>query len=371
MLTVVQCLPALDHGGVERGTLEVAGALGAAGHRSMVVSAGGRLVTELVQGGSEHVNLPIGSKSLRSLGSIPALRRLLRSSQADILHVRSRLPAWIAYLAWLGMPPSRRPAFVTTVHGAYSVNRYSRIMTRGERVIAVSDFIRQYILENYPETDPARIVTIPRGVDPHVFPHQFQPDPVWLSEWRRRDFAGRPLITLPGRITRRKGLEDFIRIIHQLKQQGQPVQGLVAGGADDKNRPFYESLQQEVGSAGLQDAITFLGPRDDLREIMSISSIVLVLSKKPESFGRTALEALSLGTPVIAYDRGGSSEVLGNIFPQGLVKADDEAAATDRIRSFLQHPPAVPEQFRYTLQNMLDRTLSLYESLAGGGGVDR
>ena len=153
-LTVVQILPALQSGGVERGTLEVAGALVHAGHRSIVVSAGGSLVRELVASGSEHISLPVGRKSLLTLLHV------------DILHARSRLPAWIAWLAWRGMPPQERPHFVTTVHGLYSVNRYSAIMTRGERVIAVSDTARQYILDNYSEVNPGSVVTIFRGVSP-------------------------------------------------------------------------------------------------------------------------------------------------------------------------------------------------------------
>ena len=130
-LTVLQLLPELDSGGVERGTLEVAEALVGAGHRSLVMSAGGRMVPALEAGGSEHLAWNIGHKSPFTARFVPRLRRLLRECSVDIVHARSRVPAWVAYLAWRGMPPGRRPRFVTTAHGVYSVNAFSEIMVRG------------------------------------------------------------------------------------------------------------------------------------------------------------------------------------------------------------------------------------------------
>ncbi|MCB1818768.1 MAG: glycosyltransferase, partial [Gammaproteobacteria bacterium] len=152
-LTVLQALPALQSGGVERGTLEVAHHLVSRGHRSLVVSAGGGMVDRLTQEGSGHLTLPIGRKSLLTLRLVPALRRYLREQRVDVLHIRSRMPGWVAYLAWRGMDPATRPRLVSTVHGMYSVNAYSAVMTRGERVIAVSDTVRDYIAANYPRID--------------------------------------------------------------------------------------------------------------------------------------------------------------------------------------------------------------------------
>ena len=207
-LTVMQVLPALHSGGVERGTLEVAGALVQAGHRSVVVSAGGRLVESLLAGGSEHIYLPVGRKSLRALLEVRRLRRMLREEQVDIVHARSRLPAWIVWLAWRGLPAAQRPRFVTTVHGLYSVNRYSAVMTRGERIIAVSDTARRYILDNYPDVDPQRVVTIHRGVDRAEFPRDYHPDTAWLDTWYAEYplLRKRKVLTLPGRLTRLKAV---------------------------------------------------------------------------------------------------------------------------------------------------------------------
>lgn len=365
-LTVVQTLPALDSGGVERGTLEVGRALVAAGHRSIVISAGGRLVPQLEREGSEHVTWDIGRKSLWTLRLVPRLRRFLLDNHVDILHLRSRLPAWVGYLAWRGMDPAARPRLVTTVHGLYSVNRYSAIMTRGERVIAVSETVREYILTHYPACDPARIVVIPRGIDRAEYPYNFRPDADWLTAWQRQypHLAGQRLITLPGRITRLKGHEDFIRLISRLRARGLDVHGLIVGGAEAKKRAYLEALQTQVARAGLEEAITFTGQRADLREILAISDLVLSLSTQPESFGRTVLEALSLGVPVAGYDHGGVGEQLRHLLPEGRVSVGDLDAMTALCARWLETPPTVPREHPFTLQAMLEDTLHLYENLA-------
>ncbi|MET0718725.1 MAG: glycosyltransferase, partial [Pseudoxanthomonas sp.] len=144
-LTVVQLLPALQSGGVERSTIEISQALADAGHRALVVSAGGRLLPALQKTGAEHVTLDIGRKSLLTLRHLPALRKLFVREQADIVHARSRLPAWLGLKAVQGIAQARRPHFVTTMHGLNSPSRYSAVMTRGERVICVSDTVRDYL----------------------------------------------------------------------------------------------------------------------------------------------------------------------------------------------------------------------------------
>lgn len=366
-LTVIQILPALEVGGVERGTVEVAAELVRQGHRAIVISAGGRLVQELMAAGAEHLPWTIGAKSPFTLRYVPKLRRLLAETRTDILHARSRLPAWISYLAWRGMPAMARPRFVTTVHGPYTVNRYSRIMMRGERLIAISEYIREYVLKNYPDVDPARIRVIHRGIDPAQYPHGYTPPAGWLAEWRRMfpQLAGRQLVTLPARITRWKGHEDFIAILRALVEQELPVHGLIAGGAGAGRRRFLREIERLVAAASLGDRVTFLGQRNDLREIMSVSSVVMSLAATPEAFGRTALEALSLGVPVVAYAHGGVREVLDSIFPRGLVPPRDIAAASARIRELLAHEIRVPPVAHpFTLRRMLDQTLAVYEDLA-------
>lgn len=367
-LTVIQALPALEAGGVERGSVELARELVRHGHTAIVVSAGGRLVRILEEAGAQHVPMDIGRKSLLTLRNVSALRSLLRDSGAHILHARSRLPAWISYLALARLTKKERPRFVTTVHGPYSVNRYSAIMARGERVIAISEFTRDYILENYPDADPQRVVMIPRGVSAEEFPYGYRPDPTWFSRWRRDfpQFAGMRVITLPARITAWKGHEDFIEIIARLRERGAAVHGLVVGGTEPRRIAFLDKLKRRIRDRSLQRSITFAGHRDDLREVMAASALVVSLAQIPEAFGRAALEALSLGVPVIAYDHGGASEVLRSIFPGGLTPPGDVDAATARIQAVLASPPVLPAHHPFPLQRMLDRTIALYEELATG-----
>ncbi len=352
-LTVLQILPALESGGVERGTLEVAAALVAAGHRSLVVSAGGRLVEALIAAGSEHITLPVGRKSLATLLQVRPLRRLLREQGVDILHARSRLPAWVAWLAWRGLPAAGRPRFITTVHGLYSVNRYSAIMTRGERVIAVSDTVRNYILDNYPAVDPLRIVTIYRGVDRAEFPYGYRPDAGWLDAWYGQYplLKGRRVLTLPGRLTRLKGHEDFIGLIAALVAQGHDVHGLIVGHLDPARSSYIEELKKYIADRELADRITLTGLRRDIRDIYAVSDIVLSLSNKPESFGRTVLEPLCMGVPVVGYDHGGVGEILTTLYPQGKVSRGDTDGLLERTAQLLATPQAVPESHTYTLDD--------------------
>lgn len=365
-LTVVQMLPALAGGGVERGTLEVADALVAAGHRSIVISAGGQLVSRLTGRGSEHLAWPVDRKSLLTLRLVGRLRDWLRTEQVDILHARSRVPAWIAYLAWRRMDPRSRPRFVTTVHGLYSVSRYSAVMTRGERVIAVSETARRYITENYPRTDPARIVVIPRGVDPRMFPYGHRPPHSWSQRWfdEHPYLLDRFVLTLPGRLTRLKGHEEFIDLIAALVAKGVPVHGLIVGGEDPRRQRYAESLRRRIARLGVGEHVTFTGQRMDMREIYASSNIVLSLSSQPESFGRTVLEALSMGVPVIGYEHGGVGEVLNRVFPEGCVVPGDKALLLAKVQDFLGRARVVPEGHPYTLERMLASTLELYMDLA-------
>ncbi len=364
-LTVLQLLPSLESGGVERGTLEVANELVRRGHRSLVISSGGRMVEALERAGSTHITWDIGAKSPLALRFVPRLRRLLTDQHIDIVHARSRLPAWIAWLAWRGMDPATRPHFVTTVHGLYSVNRYSAVMTRGERIIAVSNTARDYVLTNYPQADVSRIVVIPRGVDPQEFPYGYRPSAEWLSAWYAQypQLKGKFVITLPGRLTRLKGHEDFITLMGKLKAGGLTVHGLIVGGEDPKRKAYARALRDRVTAEGLQDTITFTGQRDDIRDVYSASNLILSLSAKPESFGRTVLEPLCLGVPTIGYDHGGVGEILAALFPQGRAPRDDVEALHTKVVTFLRELPAVPNQSLFGLHDMLDKTLRLYESI--------
>lgn len=362
-LTVLQVLPALEAGGVERGTLEVGKYLVENGHRSLVMSAGGRMVEQLLQEGSDHYTWHIGKKSLLTLRYVNRLRKFFTEQKIDIVHVRSRLPGWIVYLAWRGMDPATRPRFVTTVHGPYTVNKYSAVMTKGERVIAISEFIQRYILANYPDVVPNKIRLIRRGVSAEQFPYGHQPSAAWLEAWHKQypQLQGKQVLTLPARLTRWKGPEDLIELIARLRRRGLEVHGVLVGEAHSKRQGFRQELERKAALAGVLEHLTFTGHRTDLREIMAISDIVYSLSREPEAFGRTTVEALSLGIPVIGYGHGGVGEQLAAILPEGRITMGDIQALEKRTLIWLETPPVVPKEQPFTLQNMLQKTLAVYQ----------
>ncbi len=369
-MKVLQILPELNSGGVERGTLEIATHLVRAGHEAIVVSNGGRLVEALEKNGARHLALPVHRKRLASLFQVRPLRALLARERPDILHIRSRVPGWIAWLALRKLPAAERPRLVSTVHGFYSVNAYSAIMTRGERVIAVSESIREYVLENFPKTPAERIRVVPRGVELGQYARGFAPSAEWLAKWRSEypELAGKVVLLLPGRITRLKGHEDFFRLIGALRGGGVDACGLVVGDTHPKKRAYLAELKAKAVELGVGEAVKFTGLRNDLREIMAVSDVVLSLSQQPESFGRTVVESLALGRAFVGYDHGGVGEQLREVFPAGCVRLGDAAgllAATRRVLGERPAPGAIPEA--YTLGAMCRGTEAVYRELVPAG----
>lgn len=375
-LTVVQLLPALHSGGVERSTLEIADALVRAGHRAIVVSAGGRLVPQLEASGAEHIALDIGRKSPLTFLHIRRLRALFTQCDADIVHARSRLPAWIGWWALRGLPAARRPRFVTTVHGLNSPSRYSAIMARGEQVICVSDTVRGYVLEHYPSTDSTKLRVIPRGIDPAAFPR---------APWPDRDARARiaalhpalggdgPLLLLPGRGTRLKGHADALALLAALRGDGIDARLWMPGAREPGREQYIIDLEADAARGGFAHALAITPPTHAIAEAYAASDLVLQVSRKPESFGRTVIEALSCGRPVVGWAHGGVGELLRELLPAGAVAPFDADALHRAARSLLVQgaamlfdgmPVTMPTLLRrYSLEAMQAATLDGYQAL--------
>lgn len=365
-LTVVQLLPALESGGVERSTLEIAGALAGAGHRAIVVSAGGRLVPALEAAGGEHVALGIGRKSPLVLRHVATLRRLLEREQVDVVHARSRMPAWVARLALHGIRPASRPRFMTTVHGLNSPSRYSAVMASGERVVCVSETVRDYLLRHYPRIQASRLRVIPRGIDPAAFPRAPCPDRS-ARQWAATRFpvlgGNGPLLLLPGRGTRLKGHADALRLLAALRADGTDARLWMPGAREPSRATYVAELEALARSLGVDCAVALSPPTDAVARAYAASDLVLQLSRKPEAFGRTVLEALSVGRPLVGWDHGGVGELLRTWQPAGAVPAFDAGSLRSVARAMLLAPPA-PVTMPDSLQAMQDATLSLYDELA-------
>lgn len=362
-LKIIQVLPALNAGGVERGTLEFARELVKLGHQSLVISSGGRLVAQLEAEGSRHITRPVQRKSLMSLRQVRPLRQLLTQLDADIIHVRSRMPAWLVWLAWRKMPAASRPGLVSTFHGLYSVNRYSAIMAKAQRIIAISDCVHDYVVRHY-GVKPAQLTTIHRGLDPQAF-HPQTATPDWQAALLAQypQLRGKTIILMPGRLSRWKGQAAFLHMMAKLAALRPDCHGVIVGDAEPGKQPYLDELLQLRQHLGLDQQVTFLGHRADMPQLYDWASIVCHMSNKAEPFGRTLTEALASGTPVVAFDRGGASESLKAGFPAGLVPPDDLEAFAQRILALLAQAPAIHLPASFYLDHQVTATLAVYQSL--------
>lgn len=329
-ITVVQMLPDLEGGGVERGTLEVARYLCQQGHRSIVISAGGRMVSQLEAEGSRHLSWKVGVKRPACLKTFFPLRRLLQEEHVDILHVRSRLPAWIGYLVWRSLPKKTRPRLVSTFHGFYSVNPYSAVMTKGERIIAISKSVADHIRQHYTVPED-RIVRIYRGVDETYFnPAAVSDERVEMlrKRWGLADFFG-PIIMLPGRISPWKGHDVFFRSLNLIRKLPWAA---VCVGAESENSRLGLQLRQMIQDLGLAERVQLVGHCDDMPAALMLADVVVsASSSEPEAFGRIAVEAQAMGKPVIASAHGGSLETVLDRRTGWLVTPNDELSLADAL----------------------------------------
>ncbi|MCF6245625.1 MAG: glycosyltransferase family 4 protein, partial [Sulfurovum sp.] len=300
-MKIVQLLPELNEGGVERGTMELSRELVKLGHESIVISAGGKLVEQIEADGGRHITLDVCSKNiLTSPFRMLKLRQVLKELHPDVLHARSRVPAWLTYLAnkKLHFP------FVTTVHGFNSVNAYSKIMTKGDSVICVSDAIKKHIQQHY-HTQEKKITIIPRGIDLEKFNPEYI-DKVFIRHFKEKyALQDKFIVTSVGRITQLKDLETFIRAIAVLKEKRTDIMGLIVGGVREDKQSYFKSLHILVKEFRLEKNIIFTGSQEKVAEIYALSNVVISSSKKPESFGRSVAEALAMNTPVVATEHGG------------------------------------------------------------------
>ena len=362
-LTIVQVLPALNSGGVERGTVEFAQALVGLGHRSIVISNGGRMAKQLTDQGTEHIQMPVHKKSLLSLLQVRPMRKLLKELKPDIVHVRSRIPAWIVWLAWKKMPAAARPGLVSTFHGMYSVTPYSAIMSKAEKLIAISDCVHKYILDNYP-VDPEKITRIYRGLDSASFNPQ-----ACNEEWKQALFdqypalKGKKIILMPGRLSRWKGQEAFLRMMADLVQLEPNCHGVILGAAEQNKQHYQDELTSLRDSLGLSNDVTFVGHRSDIQAFYALAAITCHMSSKPEPFGRTVPEALACGCAVVAYDRGGASESLQKGFPQGLAKPDDIPAFAQKISQLMHQTANISLPKEFYLEHQANETINVYNTL--------
>ena len=355
-LVVVQLVPALNNGGVERGTIEVANYLAEQGNKSIVISAGGIMCNQL-SSQVEHIQLNVGKKSLTSFFLINKLKKLFIEKKVDIVHARSRFPAWLAYLTIKRIKPNK-PRFITTIHGLYSVKRYSSIMARGDKVIAVSQTAVNYVQNNYPKDLLVTPTLIHRGIDPKVFPYAFNPDILWMQNWyeQNHQLVGHQIVLLPGRLTRLKGVKD---LLPWLKSKNNDAKLVLT--ADPEHDMYAARLYHWFKEYGVEHRVHWVGIQKDMTPLYAVADVVVSSSNRPESFGRTVIESLAIGTPVVGYNHGGVGEILSALFQQGKVDVGDTRQLADCINGILKRKPEIKNRQPYLLSKMLKQTLKLYK----------
>tara|TARA_Y100001960_G_scaffold240956_1_gene254551 strand:+ start:1514 stop:2695 length:1182 start_codon:yes stop_codon:yes gene_type:complete len=332
---VMQILPSLVTGGVERGTVDVTQALTDAGWKAIVVSNGGPMAHEITRAGGLHIDLPIGKKNpLTAYLNVNRLVRLIREHQVDILHARSRLPAWSGLIA----AGRTQIKFITTFHGNYSARNsikryYNSVMARGDRVIAISEFIRQQICEKY-ETDTDNIRVIPRSADIDLFdPVAVSPERViQLAEaWRIPDDA--KIVMLPGRLTRWKGHLVLLEALGRLKEY-ENLRCVIVGGHQGKRR-YVRELYKTINRFGLEPIVQFTGNCRDMPAAFMLADVVVSASTEAEAFGRVIVEAQAMGRPIIASDHGAAREIITHGETGWLVTPNNANELADVLRDAL------------------------------------
>jgi len=367
---VLQVLPSLVTGGVERGTVEIAQALTAAGWRAVVASAGGPLVHEIERAGGVHVTLPLASKNpLTVRKNVGRLVETIERYSVDLVHARSRAPAWSAY--WATGRAGR--SFVTTFHNAYGAEsglkrRYNSVMAKGDRVIAISNFVGEHAASVY-GVGHERLRVIPRGVDLS----RFDPDRmtaerlvVLARQWQLPD--GAPVIMLPGRLTRWKGHSILIEALAILGRSD--VHCLFVGSGAER---YKRELAAEASARGVGATLRIVDECRDMPAAYMLADVVVSASTSPEGFGRVIVEAQAMGRPVIATDHGGARETVkpgdtGWLVPPG----DPEALAAALVAALALAPDdrfdlgrRAREHVRHSFDTalMAARTLDVYEEL--------
>lgn len=368
---ILQVLPELRSGGVERGTIEIARAIVQAGGKSLVASTGGPMVGQLQKIGALHITLPLASKNPLIIWiNSWRLAQVIRKHNIDIIHARSRAPAWSAWLA----AQKTGCHFITTFHGTYGLQnkykkKYNSIMTRGERVIAISHFIANHIQENY-DIDPEKLRIIHRGVDLNLFnpqKHSTQHMIELSNEWRLPEEL--PLILFPGRFARWKGQEIFIKALAKMPHRNFFA---VLLGDDKGHESYREEIEKLIIDSGLSGHVRIAKHTHYITEAYMLSKLVVATSIQPEAFGRVVLEAQAMGKPVITTNHGGPQETVIDKETGLLIPPNDVDALADAIANVLAMPEDLQKQVErdaianaqnFSLDKMCEQTIRVYQEL--------
>lgn len=368
----MQVIPELGPGGAEQGCIDITAELSRAGAKAIVVSNGGPRVHDIARGGGTHIQLPVHSKNpLVMMQNIGRLRQLISEHDVDIVHARSRAPAWSCYRACKGTDAK----FMTTCHAPYNFESgakrfYNSSISRGERVVAISNYVADYLQDNY-RINPKNVRVIHRGIALEKFhPTTVTPERLikLTREWRVPD--GAAVIMLPGRLTRWKGHHVLIDAVALM---GRRDIFCVLIGADQGRTGYRLELEAAIREKGLEGQVRIVDHCDDMPAAYMLATVVVSASTDPEGFGRIPVEAQAMGRPIIATDHGGARETIirgetGWLIPPGdsqsLSRAISEALVLDPTqRAILATRAMAHIANNFTREKMGDETLNVYAEL--------
>ena len=381
MINILQVLPRLETGGVERGTLEIASAIEQFGYGSFVASSGGQMVDLFSDAGSQHIELPLNTKNpITIIYNALRLVRIIKLYNIKILHARSRTSAWSGWLA----TKITRIKFVTTFHGRYglqfSLKRYyNSVMVKGHKVIAVSHFIADHIMKNYSQyVKEEDIVTIPRGIyvnyfnEEHVSAERVKEA---LKYIEAEDDLGCKIL-LPGRISRGKGHLYLLNILHTMSDKEWTC--YIVGHCTPDHIGYLNKLKDKASELGIYRKIHFVADWKDMPALYAACDVVMSTALIPEAFGRTMLEAQAMGKVVVATAHGGALEIITHGKDGFHIPIDNHKEAADILQRAIRLPPKAKKELterakqnasQYSLQSMCQKTIAVYQQLYGGLGI--
>jgi len=371
--SVLQVLPHLNSGGLVSGAIEISEALQKAGMNSFVASEGGRREREITRVGGKVINFSLGSKNpLIIFLNIYKLSKIIKKYKINIIHARSRAPAWSAYFAAkkMGIP------FVTTFHGTYSIQnklkkKYNSVMVKGDRVIAISRFINSHILSNY-NINKEKTVIIHRGVNIEQYNYFKVSNERLISLSKQFNIPEDCfVILLPGRVTRWKGHKLFIEAINKL--QRSDIICLIVGDFQGRNK-YYAELERLIDQFKLKNNFRIIPNQIDMAAIYKLADVVVSSSLEPEAFGRVVAEAQAMGRPTVAVNHGGGPEIIIDGLTGWLFKSGNANDLADKINKALslnkndrdKMAMNAIERAKLNFNNemMCEKTLQVYAELA-------
>lgn len=360
-MRIVQVIPELNEGGVERGVVELNREFVKKGIESFVISAGGKLENQINLDGGNHIKFDVCSKNIfTAFRRVKGLKKILKEIKPDIIHVRSRVPAWLVYF----VNKSLNIKVVSTVHGFNSVGFYSSIMQKADAVICVSNSIKEYIQKHY-QTSENKITVIPRGIDLELF-NPKNVDETFIENFKKEfNLKDKFIVSSVGRVTQLKDYETFIKAILIVKKEIPNIIGLIVGGVRSDKEDYLNSLKSLIKELNLEENIIFTGSQSKIEQIYTLSDVVISSSKKPESFGRAVAEAICMNKPVIATNHGGVKDIIieninGFFFEVGNDKELADNILKSRNLSFDGYNYI---SNNFSLGNMLMKTIKVYEDL--------